>query len=104
MLAARRPQCRDERAVEYVAQLAPDRGFARHAIEALERAVPTDDPFLRVEHDESVIERFQDVLVELPHAAELFGLEMQLAIQTAVFNRGCDLTRDRGEQAEVFAV
>jgi len=42
-----------------------------HAVELLERAVPADDRLVGVEHHQAVVERLEDVLVELAHAAEL---------------------------------
>ena len=57
---------------------AADRRVARDAVETLERAVPAHDPLVRVEHHQPVVERLEDVLVELAHPAELLGLEVQL--------------------------
>ena len=55
-------------------------------------------------HDETVVERLEDVLVELAHPAELFGLEMQLAIQPAVLDGRRHLAGHRRQQREVLAV
>ena len=75
-----------------------------HAVEAFERPVPPDDPLVHVAHHQAIVERFEDVLVELAHAAELFGLEVQLPVQPAVLDGGRHLAGDRGQQREVLAV
>ena len=90
--------------VEDVQQPAADGVGARDAVERLERVVPADDLLVVVEHDQAVVERFEDVLVELAHPAELLGLEVKLAIQAAVLDRGRDLPGDRRQQREVLAV
>src|SRR5471030_235526 len=94
----------DKRRVEQIAEPAADRLVAGDAVELLERAVPADDLLVHVEHDESVVERLEDVLVELAHAAELLGLEVQLPVEAAVLDRGRDLAGHRRQQAEILAV
>src|SRR5690349_6906312 len=104
MLLARGTQCLDVMRVEDLAERLANRAVSRNAVEALERAVPDDDPLGFVEDDESVVERLEDVLVELAHPPELFGLEMQLSVEPAVLDRGRDLASDRRQQPEVLAV
>jgi len=88
MLAPRCVERLDERLVEHLAERPPDRILASDAVKALQRAVPADDPFVEIEHGQAVVERLQDVLVELPHPAELLGLQVQLSIQAAVLDGG----------------
>ena len=52
--------------------------------ERLERAVPPDDPVVGVDDDQAVVERLEDVLVELAHALDLVGLGLQLLVQPPV--------------------
>ena len=94
----------DERRLEHVGQQSIDGVNPGHAVEGLERAIPADDPLGAVEHDQAVLERFEDVLVELAQAVELFGLQMQLPIEPAVLDRGRGLSCDRCQQCQVFAV
>src|SRR5258708_14149573 len=94
----------DERRVEDLAEQTSDRRVAPHTVEALERLVPTDDPLVSLEHDEPIIERLENVVVELAHPPELFGLQVQLTIQPAVLNRGRNLTRNGREQRRIFTV
>ena len=56
---------------------------ARHAVELLERAVPADDAVVEVDHQQAVVERLEDVLVERAQPIELHGLEVQLAVEPA---------------------
>ena len=82
----------------------PIAAWRADSVEALERAVPEDDPFLSVEDDEAVVERLENVLVELAHPAELLGLQMQLAVETAVLDCRRNLPGDRRQQREILAV
>jgi hypothetical protein len=66
--------------------------------------VPPDDPLGRVEHDEPVVQRLENVVVELPHAPQLLGLEVQLAVQATILDGGRNLAGYRGEEREIFAV
>ena len=104
MLLAGRAQRFDERLIEYVHQRLADRVVPLDSVEILERMIPADDALLHVEDDEPVVERFEDVLVELAHPPELFRLQVQLAVQAAVLDRRRDLARDRRQQREVLAV
>ena len=104
ILAALGAQRFDERRLEHVGERAVDGVGPRHAVERFERAVPADNPLAPVEHDQPVVERFEDVLVELAQAVELFRLQVQLAIQAAVLDRGRRLSGDGGQQREVLAV
>ena len=60
----------------------------------LERPVPPDDAVVQVVHDQPVVERLEDVLVELAQALKLAGLELQLPVQPAVLERGRHLAAD----------
>ncbi len=104
MILTRRPQRLDERRVEDVAEQPADRCLAGDAVKALQRTVPADDPLVHVEHHQSIVERLEDVLVELAHPPELFGLEVELPIQASVLDGGRDLAGNGGEQAEILAV
>ena len=82
----------------------PDRIGPLDAVEGLERVVPADDALVGVEHHQTVVERFEDVVVELAHPPELLGLEMELTVEPAVLDRRRDLPGDRGQQREILAV
>ena len=94
----------DKRRLEDVTQGAADCLRSGHAVEALERPVPPDDPLGSIEYDQPVVERFQDVLVELAQTIEFLGLQMQLAVEPAVLDRRRRLARNRGQQREILAV
>ena len=104
MIVPRGSQRLDERRIEQIAKPAPDRRLAGDAIEFFERAIPPDDLLVAVEHHEAVVERFENVFVELAHAAELFGLEMQLPVEAPVFDCRGDLARNRRQEPEILAV
>ena len=94
----------DKRQIEDVAQRPADGGLAGDAVEAFESAVPAHNPFAAVEHGEAVVERFEDVLVELPHPIELLRLAVQLAIEASVLDGRGHLAGDRRQQRQVLAV
>ncbi len=98
------PQRVDKRRVEDLRERPADGIGPRDAVRRLERPVPADDLLSGVEHHQAVVERLEDVLVELAHPADLLGLEMELPVQPAVLDRGRHLSGDRGEQPEVLAV
>ena len=104
VLLPRGAQRLDERRIEDLAERPADRIGALDAVEALERVIPADDALVLVEHDQPVVERLEDVLVELAHPAELLGLEVELPVQPAVLDRGRDLAGDRRQQREILAV
>ena len=104
VVALRGVQGFDKRPVEDIRELSTNRAGARHAVEAFERAIPAHDPLVDVEHHQAIVEGFEDVLVELAHPSKFFRLEMKLAIEASVFNRGRHLAGDRRQQREVFAV
>ena len=101
----RRPQARRRTARRrHPASRRPIAFGPRHTVEALERPIPPDDSLVHVEHDEPIVERFENVLVELAHPAEFLGLEMQLAVEPAVLDGCGHLSGHRRQQREVFAV
>jgi hypothetical protein len=103
-VAPRRAQRLDERRLEQLVE-APRRRLAlRHAGERLHRRVPPHYPIVQVEHEQAVIERLDDVLVEGAHAIELERLDVQLTVEPGVFHRRRYLSRNGGEKAHVFAV
>src|SRR5213078_4790012 len=57
-----------------------------------------------IEHEQAVVERLENVLVERTHPIELERLDVQLAIEAGVFKRRRNLAGDGGEQAHVLAV
>ena len=59
---------------------------------------------MQVEHDEAIVERLEDVLVELAQPGELVGLGLQLPVEAAVLERRGDLPGNGREQRHVFAV
>ena len=65
--------------------------------------VPSDHAILEIQHDEAVVERLEDVLVELAQPIELVGLGPQLAVEAAVLERRGHLAGHRREQRHVFA-
>ena len=83
----------DKRKIEYFSQLAADRACPGNSVEPFEGAIPPDDAFVHIEHHQAVVQGLENVLVELAHTPELFGFEVQLPIETAVFDRGRDLAR-----------
>ena len=66
--------------------------------------VPPDNLLVLVEHRQAVVERLQDVVVELAHPPEFLCLQVQLPIQAAVLDRGGHLARHSGQQGEILAV
>ena len=69
---------------------------SRAWFQRIDRAVAADD-------EQAVVERLEDVLVEHPQAVELRGLDVQLAIEARVLDRGGDLAGHRRHQPEVVA-
>ena len=98
------PGSPDKCLVEHLAEPPADRVVPADAVEAFQGTIPPDDALVEVEDHQPVVERFENVLVELPHAAELFGLQVQLPIQPAVLDRRRHLSGDSGQQREIFAV
>ena len=73
-------------------------------LQPLERGVPANHLIARPDDEQAVVERFQDVLVERVQAIELRRLEVELAIQPAVFEdkpRPIEILDHIGEQAEL---
>ena len=93
----------DERRVEQPIERLAERIGARHAVEALERLVPADDAIVEADHQQPVVERFENVLVERAQPIELRRLDVQLPIQPAVLDRGRRLARHRRQQRHVLA-
>ncbi len=60
---------------------------AGDAVELLECLVPPDDAVVQAEHHQTVVERLEDVFVELAQPIQFGGLEVQLTIEAAVFER-----------------
>ena len=104
MVPARGAERLDERPVEYLDERSADRVGSRHAVEGFERVVPADDALVGVEHHQPIVERFENVVVELAHPPEFLRLEVELAIEPAVLDGGRHLRRDRREQREIFAI
>ena len=100
----RRPLRLHEWLVEHICELSADRIGARNAVKAFERTVPADDPLVGVEHHEPIVERFEDVLVELAHPAQFLGLEVELAVQAAVLDRRGHLAGHRRQERQILAV
>ncbi len=93
----------DEARVEDVAEATAHGGGGRHAVELFERAVPPEDAAVRIRDDQPVVERLQDVVAELAEAIELFGLDVKLAVEAAVLERGGDLSGNGRQQRRVLA-
>ena len=93
----------EERGVEQLRQRPSDGLVRRHPLRALERAVPPDDAVVEVGDEESILQRFQDVLVEAAQPVELHGLDMQLPVQAGVVERGGNLAGHGAEQRHVLA-
>ena len=93
----------DEGGIEEIAQRAAGGGRSRDAIELLQRAIPADDPILEVDDQQSVVERFEDVLVECAHPIDFHRLQVQLAIEPCVLERRRDLTGHCCQQSRVLA-
>src|SRR3954466_2989903 len=104
MILARGAKRFHERRVEQITEPPADRRLPCDAVEILERAVPANDLLVGIEDDEAVVERLEDVLVELAHPPELFGFQVQLAVEPAVFDRRGDLAGNRRKHPEIFTV
>ncbi len=91
-----------ETRVEDVTEPAAHGGCGRHTVELFERAVPPEDASVRIGDDQPVVERLQHVVAELAQAIEFFGLHVELAVQTAVLERGGDLSGHRSQQRRVL--
>ena len=76
----------------------------RDAVQLLEARFHRTMRSLRSSDDQAVVERLDDVLVELAQPRELVGLRLQLAVEAAVLERGRHLSGNSGEQREIFAV
>ena len=84
--------------VEQPVERLAERVGARDAVEALERLVPADDAIVEADDEQPVVERLEDVLVEGAQPIELGGLDVQLPIEPAVFDRRRRLSGHRGQQ------
>ena len=62
------------------------------------------NPLVFVEDRQAIVERLEDVVVELPHPPELFGLQVQTPIKSPVLDRRRDLASHGRQQRQVFAV
>ena len=76
--------------------------FALEPVNLFERAVPIGDPPMKVDHHNADADRFDDVLVEIFQAGQLFGAPGLFFEQQRVFNRHRDVTRDGAQQGGVF--
>ena len=56
----------DDAGVEQCVERLADRGLVAHAVQFLHLAVPPHDVAVAVEHRESVVQRLENVLAELP--------------------------------------
>ena len=92
-----------ERGIEQGRQRPSHGGGVRQAVDAVERCIPAHDPIFEVQHDEPVVQRLDDVLVELANPVDLGRLDLQLRVETTVLDRGGDLRRDRRQQGDVLA-
>ena len=99
----RRAQGLNERAVEHFVELVPSRVDSRHAVDFSKRSVPPDDSAVQVFDDETVVERFNNVLVEFLQTLQLARFHLKLAVQPAVLERRGDVAADRRQQTHVFA-
>jgi hypothetical protein len=68
-----------------------------------ERLIPANHPIVKVEHEQPVVERFENVLVEGAHAIDFDRLQMELTIKTRILERGRNLSRDSRQQAGILA-
>ena len=80
----------------------PSTAVARDAVEALERRVPANHAVAGPDHQQPIVERLEDVLVEGVQAIELGRLEVQLPIEAAVLDGGRGLRGHGGDQRGVF--
>ena len=90
----------DERRVEQIVEAAGrwHRPARRRTARSSAR-IPADDAIVQIEHEQAVVKRFENVLVERAHPIELERLDVQLAIQACVFERRGDLSGHGAEQA-----
>ena len=100
---APRSQDFHEHRIEQFAEPPADGVFVPDAVQLLEAAVPAHHAVLAIDHREPVVERFEDVLAELPHPLELVRLHPQLPIETAVLERCRGLSGHGREQRHVLA-
>src|SRR5829696_9991760 len=80
-------QCFKERRVEDLVERAVDGVLMAQSVELFEAAVPAQHAVVPVQDREPVVQRFEDVLAELAHPVELFGLYTKLPVQSAVLER-----------------
>ena len=102
LLAAGTIQAFDERRVEQVCQRLADRGVVRHAVDPLEGGVPPEHSIFEVEHHQPVVQRLNDVLVELSDPVDLGRLDLELGVQPAVLDRRGHLSGHGREQSDVL--
>ena len=97
------PQHVEEAIVEDIGERTPGCFLVSQAVEVLEPAVPSQDAIVAVDDRDPVVQRFEDVLAELPHPIELVGLDPELTVEAAVLERRGRLRRNCGEQRHVLA-
>ena len=94
----------DERRVEDLVEPAARGLVARDAVCLLEGRVPAQNAIVEVDDEQTVVERFEDVLVERAHAIELDRLDLKLPIEPRVLERRGNLAGDGRQQRRVLAV
>src|SRR5262249_32571017 len=94
----------DECPVENVGELTAGGRHPGETVEALERGAPSPGPPVCIKYHETIVEGFEDVLVEFAHPPELLRLQMKLTVEAAVFNCRCDLSGHRRQQRQILAV
>ena len=77
---------RDHRRVEQHLERPAYRLAAAQPVDALERVVPAHHRAVAADHEQAVVERLEDVLVEHPQPIELRGLDVQLAVEAGVLD------------------
>ncbi len=102
-LATAGAQDLEEPFVEDLLELAADGFLVADAVEFLQAPIPTHDAIVAIDNGQTVVERLQDVLAELAHPVELVGLDGELAVEAAVFERRRGLRGHRGKKRHVFA-
>ena len=102
MIATDGVQQVDQILVEQSIDRLAEHGGAGDAVETLQRRVPANHLFAGTNHQQAIVEGLENVFVESVQPVELGGLEMQLAIEAPVFNRGGGLRRYGSDERGVL--
>ena len=92
----------DQVRIEEPVDVLTEHGCPLEPMDALECPVPAYHVVRRPQHQQPIVERLEDVFVKSVEAIQFRGLEVQLAIQAAVLDRGGGLRGDGRDERGVF--